>query len=90
DIACIAANQGLTIRLARGFELARAQLSVAASTISFGGKPGRRTTMCDKCSENLYQAVAPSRRAMMLVAGSALAAAAFGGSALAKEAKAPP
>ncbi|MBJ7407968.1 MAG: carbonic anhydrase [Bradyrhizobium sp.] len=46
--------------------------------------------MCDKCSENLHQAVAPSRRAMMLSAGSALAAAAFGGSALAKEAKAPP
>ena len=46
--------------------------------------------MCDKCSENLHQPLAPSRRSMMLLAASALGAAAFGGAALAKEAKAPP
>lgn len=46
--------------------------------------------MCDKCSENLHQPVAPSRRSMMFLATSALAAAAFGGAAFAKEKKAPP
>ncbi|AWL95880.1 MULTISPECIES: carbonic anhydrase [Bradyrhizobium] len=46
--------------------------------------------MCDKCSENLLQSTAPSRRSMMLFAASALGVAAFGGTASAKEAKAPP
>ena len=46
--------------------------------------------MCDKCSENLHQSIAPSRRSMMLSAASALGVAAFGGAALAKEVKAPP
>ncbi|TFV75270.1 carbonic anhydrase [Bradyrhizobium frederickii] len=46
--------------------------------------------MCDKCSENPHQSLAPSRRSMMLLAASALGAAAFGGAASAKEAKAPP
>ncbi|MDA9422755.1 MULTISPECIES: carbonic anhydrase [Bradyrhizobium] len=46
--------------------------------------------MCDKCSENLHQPVAPSRRSMMLFATSALAAAAFGGAASAKQSKVPP
>ncbi|KYG99368.1 carbonic anhydrase [Bradyrhizobium sp. DOA1] len=46
--------------------------------------------MCDKCSDNLHQSVAASRRSMMLLAASAFGVAAFGGSALAKEAKAPP
>ncbi|WP_375314425.1 carbonic anhydrase [Bradyrhizobium sp. A5] len=45
--------------------------------------------MCDKCSENLHQPVAPSRRSVMFFATSALGLA-LGGTALAKEAKAPP
>ncbi|MDA9436480.1 carbonic anhydrase [Bradyrhizobium sp. CCBAU 51627] len=46
--------------------------------------------MCDKCSDNSHQSVAPSRRSMMLFASAALAATAFGGTASAKQAKAPP
>src|SRR5690349_6374690 len=46
--------------------------------------------MCDNCSENLHQSLAPSRRWMMLFAASALGMAAFGGPAMAKNAKAPP
>lgn len=45
--------------------------------------------MCDKCSENLRHPIAPSRRSMMLFAASALGMA-LGGTAFAKEAKAPP
>jgi carbonic anhydrase len=45
--------------------------------------------MCDKCSENRFDQIAPSRRSMMLFAASAFGLA-FGGAALAKETKAPP
>jgi carbonic anhydrase len=45
--------------------------------------------MCDKCSENRFDQIVPSRRSMMLFAASALGLA-FGGAALAKETKAPP
>ncbi|MBR0717773.1 carbonic anhydrase [Bradyrhizobium liaoningense] len=45
--------------------------------------------MCDKCSENLCHPNLPSRRSVMLFGASALGLA-LGGTAFAKEAKAPP
>ncbi|MBR0903269.1 carbonic anhydrase [Bradyrhizobium liaoningense] len=45
--------------------------------------------MCDRCSEDTHDEIRPSRRSAMLFTASALGFA-FGGVALAKEAKAPP
>ncbi|HUO01058.1 MAG TPA: carbonic anhydrase [Bradyrhizobium sp.] len=45
--------------------------------------------MCDECSENHLDQIAPTRRSAMLLAASALGAA-FGGAVFAREAKAPP
>jgi carbonic anhydrase len=45
--------------------------------------------MCDKCSENHLDRIAPSRRSAMLLAASA-AGLLFGNAAIAKQAKAPP